>query len=205
MSSEEASVPLLRAGVLAGVRIVLAGPPDATAEPGASVRAQCTRSGASVADCRPAAGGGVEAAEAAMQSAVASALAELGGGADVLVVDAAALLSAPGGSLASCLQTAWDAARAVAQQALIGGEGGRIVLLAPGPGTGEHAGAALAGLENLARTLSVEWARHAVTPVAIAPGERTQPVQLAQLVAYLASPAGAYFSGCLLDLRGQVA
>jgi len=34
------------------------------------------------------------------------------------------------------------------------------------------------------------------TPPAASAGE------LAALAAYLASPAGAYFSGCLLDLRG---
>ena len=66
-----------------------------------------------------------------------------------------------------------------------------------------HARAARAGLENLARTLSIEWSRFAVTPVAIAPGARTQPAEIAKLCAYLASPAGAYFSGCLLDLRGS--
>ncbi|HXO18740.1 MAG TPA: hypothetical protein VOA87_02320, partial [Thermoanaerobaculia bacterium] len=80
--------------------------------------------------------------------------------------------------------------------------GGRIVYLAPAADTGEHAGAARAGLENLARTLSVEWARHAITAVTIAPGSATTAGEVARLVAYLASPAGAYFSGCLLDLRG---
>ena len=81
-------------------------------------------------------------------------------------------------------------------------EGGRIVYLAPRPLSGAHAGAARAGLENLARTLSIEWARHAITAVAIAPGDRTTDDVLAALTAYLASPAGGYFSGCLLDLRG---
>ncbi len=79
---------------------------------------------------------------------------------------------------------------------------GRIVYLAPSPDAGEHAGAARAGLENLARTLSIEWARHGITTVTIAPGTATAAGEVAALVAYLASPAGAYFSGCLLDLRG---
>ena len=65
----------------------------------------------------------------------------------------------------------------------------------------EHADAACAGLENLARTLSIEWARHGITPVTIAPGASAMG-EAAALVAYLASPAGAYFSGCLLDLPG---
>src|SRR5207245_2178300 len=82
-----------------------------------------------------------------------------------------------------------------------GGAGGRIVLLAPRPGAGPHAEAATAGIENLARTLSIEWARHSITAVAVAPGARTPAGELAAVTAYLLSPAGAYFSGCLLDLR----
>ncbi len=68
--------------------------------------------------------------------------------------------------------------------------GGRIVYLAPPPGAGEQADAARAGLENLARTLSVEWARHAITAVTIALGDTTAPGEAAALTAYLASPAG---------------
>ena len=79
--------------------------------------------------------------------------------------------------------------------------GGRIVYIAPRSDAGEHADAACAGLENLARTLSIEWARHGITAVAIAPG-LASAAEIAALTAYLASPAGAYFSGCLLDLRG---
>ena len=78
----------------------------------------------------------------------------------------------------------------------------RIVYVAPAPDAGEQADAARAGLENLSRTLSIEWARHQITPVTIAPGESTSAGEVAALTAYLASPAGAYFSGCLLDLRG---
>jgi NAD(P)-dependent dehydrogenase (short-subunit alcohol dehydrogenase family) len=48
----------------------------------------------------------------------------------------------------------------------------------------------------------VEWARHSITVVAIAPGAASTAEEVAALCAYLASPAGAYFSGCLLDLRG---
>ncbi len=62
-----------------------------------------------------------------------------------------------------------------------------------------------AGLENLARTLSIEWSRYHVTTVAVAPGAGTPAGEVAALTAYLASPAGAYFSGCLLDLRGPPA
>jgi hypothetical protein len=44
----------------------------------------------------------------------------------------------------------------------------------------------------------VEWARYAVTAVTIAPGERTLDDELAELVCFLVSPAGDYFSGCAL-------
>jgi NAD(P)-dependent dehydrogenase (short-subunit alcohol dehydrogenase family) len=47
---------------------------------------------------------------------------------------------------------------------------GRLLFLAPAPDAGPHAPAARAALENLARTLSVEWARFGITAVAITPG-----------------------------------
>jgi NAD(P)-dependent dehydrogenase (short-subunit alcohol dehydrogenase family) len=120
---------------------------------------------------------------------------------DMLVVDGAALFVA--GGLNACLEGAWEATRAVVNDAFLPAErGGRIVYLAPAPGAGEQADAARAGLENLARTLSVEWARHEITIVTIALGDTTAAVEAAALTAYLASPAGAYFSGCQLDLRG---
>ena len=73
---------------------------------------------------------------------------------------------------------------------------------APPADASEHSDAARAGLENLSRTLSIEWSRHGVTAVTIAPGATTAGSEVAALAAFLASPAGAYFSGCLLDLRG---
>jgi NAD(P)-dependent dehydrogenase (short-subunit alcohol dehydrogenase family) len=122
-------------------------------------------------------------------------------GIDMLVVDGAALLAA--GGLHGCLEGAWEATAAVVNGAFLpAARGGRIVYLAPAPGSGEQADAARAGLENLARTLSVEWARHRITVVTIALGDATTPGEAAALTAYLASPAGAYFSGCQFDLRG---
>jgi hypothetical protein len=78
-------------------------------------------------------------------------------------------------------------------------DGGLVVLLAPRPGDA-HREAARSGLENLARTLSIEWARFGVRPVAILPGSATEAAEVAELVAYLASPAGAYYSGCAFTL-----
>jgi NAD(P)-dependent dehydrogenase (short-subunit alcohol dehydrogenase family) len=156
--------------------------------------------------------------DAAMAALVQVAVAELGGLA-MLVVDADGVFAArvaeaaasgaeseadrARAALRSCLEGAWSVTRAVVNVAFLPREqGGRIVYLAPRPLSGAHAGAACAGLENLARTLSIEWARHAITAVAIAPGDGTTEDVLAALTAYLASPAGGYFSGCLLDLRG---
>ena len=116
-------------------------------------------------------------------------------GRGVLVVDASAP-PAGGDGVRAALDGAWDAIRPVANEAMIPAGRGLIVLLAPRPGDA-HAAAARAGLENLARTLSVEWARFQVRTVAVLPGA-TEAVT--ELVAYLASPAGAYFSGCAFEL-----
>ena len=75
---------------------------------------------------------------------------------------------------------------------------GMIILVAPPPGDA-HRAAARAGLENLARTLSIEWARHQIRPVAILPGRRPRGDRGARRVPRLA--AGAYYSGCAFTLR----
>ena len=217
MSANVAS-ELLRPGLLEGVSILHAGadgtPASAGDSGGALVCAACAELGAGVWTLEEACAGPLGAEEATTDEAVQRILAE-SGGIDLLVLDAGALFAAgaiPGGqdpaartALRSCLEQAWNVTRAVANLALLpSGRGGRIVYLAPAGDGGEHADAARAGLENLARTLSVEWARHAITAVTIAPGAATTAGELAALTAYLASPAGAYFSGCLLDLTGAV-
>jgi NAD(P)-dependent dehydrogenase (short-subunit alcohol dehydrogenase family) len=163
--------------------------------------------GARVALCAPADAQGSGELEAASEAAVAGAVGEFGGAADMLVVDAASIFSAGGPeTLAACLQVTWSVTRSAFNLAFQAGErGGRILYLAPAPGAGGHAEPARAGLENLSRTLSIEWSRHGVTAVTIAPGDGTTAGEVAALAAYLASPAGAYFSGCLLDLRGGAA
>ena len=97
----------------------------------------------------------------------------------------------------AALEEAWAAVREVATGALIDADApGKLVLVAPRP----DAAAARAGLESLARTLSVEWARYALTAVAIAPGVRTTDEQLAQVVCFALSEGGGYLSGCRLEL-----
>ncbi len=215
---------LLRPGLLAGVSVLVAGAPEPTGTLGGAVSVACAELGARVGGCAVDA----FADETAVEGTLGAALAEVGGP-DLLVVDGGGLFAqgsareteageedaeGDGGTggedarvaLSACLDATWNVTRAVTNRAFLVDEpgltGGRVVFLAPAPGAGPHAEAARAGLENLARTLSIEWARHGVTLVTIAPGEMTPAGEVAALCAYLASPAGAYFSGCLLDLRG---
>jgi NAD(P)-dependent dehydrogenase (short-subunit alcohol dehydrogenase family) len=107
--------------------------------------------------------------------------------------------------LRAVLGLVWISARAVATGALIpGGAGGRLLFVAPRTDAGPFAQAARSALENLARTLSVEWARFAVTAVAVCPGPHTSDDEVAELVCFLLSDAGGYFTGCRFEL-GAVA
>ena len=91
-----------------------------------------------------------------------------------------------------------------------------------------HSSAARAAVENLTRVLSIEWARFGIKLTALAAGhfatetlmtKYPKPVvegvagtvplarlgteeEFAWLVAYLASPAGDYFSGAILTIDG---
>jgi NAD(P)-dependent dehydrogenase (short-subunit alcohol dehydrogenase family) len=207
-SAAGAASALLRRGLLQCSSVLLAlaredGDPDSL---GAQSQQALAALGARVCTCRVLSERGAvgeEELDAEVRRAHASC-----GRVDMLVVDAAGLFDAAGASragLATCLQAAWNVTRAVANAALIPQGGGRIVYLAPAPAAGLHAPAARAGLENLARTLSIEWARHAITTVTVAPGAATPPGEVAAVVAYLCSAAGAYFSGCLLDMGGDTA
>jgi len=215
---------LLRPGLLDGVRVLVAGPASlAPTEQAGASDGRAGLAGAVASACEQL--GAVISWWHAQEPAQAHV--------DLLVVDAGATFAGERGDgdagdeqevaaasreeLRLCLDGAWQASRAVANAAFIdAGRAGRIVYLAPAPQrrspsagdsapSVEYAEAARAGLENLSRTLSIEWARYVITLVTIAPGERTSHAQVAALVAYLGSPAGAYFSGCLLDLRGPQA
>lgn len=186
----------LRDGLLAGTRLL------AAAGPGGSVAAaarRCADLGATVTALPgPSAAADDEALGAAGLAAAR------GDGPAVLAVDAAqAFASAAGAGLHPLREAAdgtWGLVRAVATEALIPAGAGRVVIVAPAPGSGPAAGAARAALENLARTLSVEWARHGVRSVAICPGDATSDAEIADLVAFLSSDAGDYFSGTALVL-----
>jgi NAD(P)-dependent dehydrogenase (short-subunit alcohol dehydrogenase family) len=190
---------LLRPGLLEDVSLLVAGAADPSeASFGDALREACRGLGADLHTCVP------DVVDEASADAAVSAVLVQTGSLNLLVVDGAGLFAKAG--LRACLDATWNFTRAVVNHAFLPADPlpdpRRIVYLAPPPGAGEHADAARAGLENLARTLSTEWARHGITVVTIAPGERTAAGEVAALTAYLASPAGAYFSGCLLDLRG---
>jgi NAD(P)-dependent dehydrogenase (short-subunit alcohol dehydrogenase family) len=181
-----------RADLLDGAAVVVAAPGGAGSA-GAAIAAQLRSLGADVADLPDDILTGEDAAaDWARRRAPLHAL----------VIDAAPSFG-PGGAeaLRRMLNVTWRAARAVAVGALIeAAQPGRFLFLAPRPGAGPHAEAARAALENLARTLSVEWARHAITAVALTPGAATTDAELAELASFLVSPAGGYFSGCRFDL-----
>jgi citronellol/citronellal dehydrogenase len=104
-------------------------------------------------------------------------------------------------ALRAALDGAWNATRAAANGAFIAAaDGGKVINLAPPPSAGPGAVAAAAGLENMARTLSIEWSRYGIRVTTIAPGDTATPAQVATLVAFLASPAGDYYSGCRFAL-----
>ena len=90
---------------------------------------------------------------------------------------------------------------AAAGPTIVGPRDGKIVLLAPRPEAGEHAGAAGAALENLARTPAVERARFGIRTTVVAPGRRTADDDVGAPVAFLASAGGDYLSGCRFALR----
>ena len=125
----------------------------------------------------------------------------------------------------------WLMTHAVATKSMIPGGGGKIISVTLSPHHGlpgmAHSSAARAAVENLTRVLSIEWARHQIRLTALAAGHfeteaiqkypkpvrdnvaRTVPLQRlgqpeehAWLVAYLASPAGDYYTGAVITLDG---
>ena len=126
----------------------------------------------------------------------------------------------------------WLMTHAVATKAMIPARSGQVISITLSPHHGlpgmAHSSAARAAVENLMRVLSIEWARHNVRLNAIAPGQiatptlltkypkpivdamaSTVPIQrlgtpeeIAWMVAYLASPAGAFASGAVFTVDG---
>lgn len=179
-------------GVLAGQRICVAFSGDALSQ-------RLSALGAELVTWPGAPASGEEADTVAAQAA-----SEIGT-VDVVLVDAGEAFrgddsAAPVERLRAAADDGFVVLRAIANAAWIEPQvpGGKIVLLAPAESDGEYAPAVGAALENTARTLSVEWARYGIRVVAIAPRVGVADSALAELVAFIASPAGDYFSGCTL-------
>jgi NAD(P)-dependent dehydrogenase (short-subunit alcohol dehydrogenase family) len=178
---------VLRPGVLEGLTLCVAGDGAGERERAAALGARVVTVDGDLAD----------------EDAVAVAVGALGH-VDVLVVDAASAFADAGGGMAGlrrAVDDGWNVVRAVVNASWVAGEGeagagGKVVFLAPATDAGEHANAVGAALENAARTLSVEWARFGVRITAIRPREGAAAGERAELVAFLASPAGDYFTGC---------
>jgi citronellol/citronellal dehydrogenase len=130
------------------------------------------------------------------------------------------------------VQGTWQMTHAAATKAFIPQQGGKVISVTLSPHQGMpgmvHSGAARAAVENMMRTLSIEWARFGITLCAVAAGQfdtevlrtkypkevsenvaRTVPLgrlgtpeEMAWLIAFLASPAGDFFSGAVLTIDG---
>ena len=130
------------------------------------------------------------------------------------------------------VQGTWLMTHAAVTKAFIPQGGGKVISVTLSPHQGMpgmvHSGAARAAVESMMRTLSVEWARFNVKLCAVAAGQfdtetlrtkypqqvvenvhRTVPLgrlgtpeEMAWLIAYVASPAGDFLSGCVITIDG---
>jgi len=125
----------------------------------------------------------------------------------------------------------WSMTRAVATRAMIPGGGGLIVFVGFSPLRGipgfAHAAAGRAAVANLASGLALEWSRHRIRSVCVAPGtilteglegyapdaiERWtravplgrlgRPDEVASVIAFLASAGGGYVTGTTIAVDG---
>lgn len=126
----------------------------------------------------------------------------------------------------------WLMSHAAATKAFIPQGEGAVISVTLSPHNGMpgmvHSGAARAAVENMTRTLATEWSRFGIRTCAIAAGQfatdtfvnkypkeivesvhRTIPMgrvgesdEMAWLIAFLASPAGAFHSGSVITLDG---
>jgi len=125
----------------------------------------------------------------------------------------------------------WDLTRTVAERSMIPNEEGVVIFIGFSPRRGmaemAHAAAARAAVENLAGSLALEWSAHGIRTVCVALGniasegldgygpervaewEREVPLgrlgtpeEAAALIAFLASPGGAYVTGTTVVMDG---
>ena len=130
------------------------------------------------------------------------------------------------------VQGTWNMTHAAATKAFIPQQGGKVISATLSPHNGMpgmvHSGAARAAVENMMRTLSIEWSRYGIRCVSLALGQFEtetlmtkypkqmvetmastiplgrlgRPEEVAWLVAFLASPAGDFFSGTSITIDG---
>ena len=129
------------------------------------------------------------------------------------------------------VDAAWTVTRTVATRSMIPGDGGLVVFIGFSPQRGNpgfaHACAARAAVANLASGLALEWGRHRIRSVCLAVGtiategleqygeaeaERWRqaiplgrlgtPDEVAALIAFLATPAGAYVTATTIAVDG---
>ena len=165
------------------------------------------------------------------------------GGIDVLVNNAGGQFTAAAELISDngwhavqrlAVDAAWRVTRTVAERSMIpAGRGGLVVFLGFSPTRGipgfAHAAAARAAVSNLASGLALEWSRHRVRTVCVAPGsiateglEQYDPAQVERwrrgvplgrlglaeevgsVIAFLASAGGAYITGTTILVDGGV-
>ncbi len=159
---------------------------------------------------------------------------------DVLVNNAGGQFTAPAEEISdggwravsrATVDAVWSITREVATRAMIPGGGGLIVFLGFSPQRGipgfAHAAAGRAAVANLASGLALEWSRHRIRTVCVAPGtilteglegydpeaidswRRTVPLgrlgrpeEVGAVIAFLASAGGAYVTGTTIVVDG---
>jgi len=161
---------------------------------------------------------------------------------DVLVNNAGGQFSAPAEEISDngwravhrlTVDAVWSMTRAVATRSMIPRQGGLIVFVGFSPLRGipgfAHASAGRAAVANLATGLALEWSRHGIRSVCVAPGtiltegladygddaaeswrrsvplgRLGRPEEVGALIAFLASPGGAYVTGATIVVDGGV-
>jgi citronellol/citronellal dehydrogenase len=159
---------------------------------------------------------------------------------DVLVNNAGGQFSAPAEEISDngwravqrvTVDAVWSMTRLVAARAMISGDGGLIVFVGFSPLRGipgfAHASAGRAAVANLALGLALEWSRHDIRTVCVAPGTIAtealdgygeeavagwarsvplgrlgRPEEVGALIAFLASEGGAYITGTTIVVDG---